>query len=164
MAEPIEGEAEINVPGTESIELMPDTVEGVGLGQVTDPLSEEQVRGWEWWGAGSETVIDKCSIAARDTGATAAAGSSMALPYVHKTEFDIGVVHMENYQVRTRPERKEGAECLQNSKHFQKTDILRPVAMGDLPGEGRFRGMHRPKVGSKSSLGHIGPDVPNEEW
>ena len=32
MAEPIEGEAKIHVPGMESIELVLDTVEGAGLG------------------------------------------------------------------------------------------------------------------------------------
>ena len=47
MVETIKVEAKINMPGSQGIELVLDAMEGAGPSQVADPLSEEQVGGWE---------------------------------------------------------------------------------------------------------------------
>ena len=48
MGESIKVEAEIDMPGSQGVELVLDAVEGAGPTQVADPLGEEQVGGREW--------------------------------------------------------------------------------------------------------------------
>lgn len=82
LGEPVKLQAEVDMPGSESIKLMFDAMVWVGASHVTDPLGEEEIASWERDSSGTEMTLDKGLEPVRDAGASATAGFSQASPDV----------------------------------------------------------------------------------